>query len=196
MQWNKRDLNFLARSECPICRGEGSLESRNEAVQPCDCALRSAFRACYARFRDCANDGRALSRVSFDRTPTGRSNKGTWGLKREEYMADFELTARRSLSAPRHKLFRFHHILGASVSMCARRLRLSPEAAARAVAQIEIDLGRSFATMEPYSLYPLWDYFNGRSRTPVKASPVPMGRALEPWRLLSASSRGRQRLIA
>ena len=177
MDWNKRDLEFLARSNCSLCKGEGCTPSSQRVIRPCDCSLKGIFRACYARFRDCVNDGRSLSRVSFDRSPAGRSNRGMWGLKREEYMADFELVARRSLSQAEHRLFRFHHILGASEAMCAKRLGISTLAAKAAVQRLETKLGLAFVSIEPYALYPLYDYFNRIRSEPVKPCRLPAARA-------------------
>lgn len=197
MQCNKRDLGFLARLDCPLCGGMGYQEMKKRGPAPCDCALRNIFRACYARFRDCVEDGRALSRVNFERSANGRGNRGTWGLKREEFMADFELVARRSLSPGAHQLFRFHYILGASAAMCARRLRVTRSAIRYALERIEMGLGKAFASLQPYPLYPLSDYFNKRRAEPVKACPLPLGRATEPWLAIPVTSRKtRQRLIA
>jgi hypothetical protein len=154
------------------------------------------FRACYARFRDCVNDGRALSRVSFDRSPTGRSNRGMWGLKREEYMADFELVARRSLTPAEHRLFRFHHILGASEAMCAKRLGISALAAKKAIQRLEIRLGLAFASVQPYALYPLYDYFNRIRSEPVKPCLLPAARARTPVVPRFPVRQQSQRLIA
>jgi hypothetical protein len=100
-----------------------------------------------------------------------------WGLKREEFMADFELVARRSLSRAEHRLFRFHHILAASESMCAKRLRISPLTAKKAIQGIEAKLGLAFVSLEPYALYPLYDYFNRASIEPVKPCRLPAARA-------------------
>ncbi len=192
MECNNRDLAILARLDCPHCGGLGYGEFKRRGMLPCECALRNIFRACYARFRHCVQDARSLSRVNFERAPTGRSNRGSWGLKREEYMADFEIVARRTLSAPRYRLFRYHHILGASVLMCARRIGLPSTATHHAVDRIESSLGRAFATLQPYPLYPLSDYFKGRRAEPVKPCPLPVRSAqtVQPWLSIP---QGRQR---
>lgn len=83
-------------------------------------------------------------------------------------MADFELVARRSLSQAEHRLFRFHYILGASESMCAKRLGISIQASKKAIQHLEVKLGMAFAVLEPYALYPLYDYFNRFHSEPVK----------------------------
>lgn len=172
------------------------MPSNQRGIRPCTCSLKGIFRACYARFRDCVNDGRSLSRVSFDRSPTGRSNRGMWGLKREEYMADFELVARRNLSQSEYRLFRFHHILGASESMCAKRLGISTLVAKKAILRLETKLGASFVTLEPYALYPLYDYFNRLHSEPVKPCRLPAARARTSVVPHLPVHQQRQRLIA
>jgi len=103
-----------------------------------------------------------------------------WGLKREEYMADFELVARRNLSRAENQLFRFHHILGASEGMCAKRLGISTLAAKKAIQRIETKLGRTFVSLQPYALYPLYDYFNRIRSEPVQPCLLPPARARVP----------------
>ena len=196
MDWNKRDLAFLARSDCPLCKGGGCTPSNQRGIQPCDCSLKGIFRACYARFRDCVSDGRALSRVSFDRSPSGRSNRGMWGLKREEYMADFELVARRNLSQAEHRLFRFHHILAASEPMCAKRLGISTLAVKKAIQRLEARLGLVFVSIQPYALYPLYDYFNRIQPEPVKPCVLPLTRARTSTAPRLPMRQQRRRLIA
>lgn len=190
MQCNTRDLGLLARLDCPLCGGMGYQEFKKRGPVPCECAMRNVFRACYARFKDCVQDGRALSRVNFERSANGRGNRGTWGLKREEFMADFELVAQRSLEAGSHRLFRYRYILGASPAMCAKRLGVTRSAIRHALERIEMGLGRAFISLEPYPLYPLSDYFNKRRAEPVKACPLPPRRATEPW--LTIPTRGRR----
>ena len=71
------------------------------------------------------------SRVSYERNPSGRSQKGSWGRKDQEYMADFELTAKRVLDPWHLKLFRYHFVLGANAAMCCcptTRPSISPAA--------------------------------------------------------------------
>jgi hypothetical protein len=197
MQCNKRDLGYLARLNCPLCGGMGYEELKRQGVLPCKCALGNVFRACYARFRDCVHDGRALSRVRFERSANGHSNRGSWSLKREEYMADFELVARRTLKPGPYQLFRFHFILGASISMCSKRLGISRSATRHAVERIEGILGEVFVMLQPYPLYPLSDYFNNRRAEPVKACPLPPQRETEPWMAIPRGKPvNKRRLIA
>ena len=176
MDWNSSELGFLANLNCTICRGAGiRRKKRGEVIVPCRCALRAAFRACHARFRLCVESSRMRSRVSFERNPSGRSQKGSWGRKDQEYMADFELAAKRVLDPWHLKLFRYHFILGANASMCCRRLRVDRGGFFHAVYRIEAQLGEAFVKLRPYALYPPRDYFAVRMRE--------IGRAEETERL-------------
>jgi hypothetical protein len=95
-------------------------------------------------------------------------------------MADFALVARRSLSQAEHRLFRFHHILGASEAMCAKRLGISTLAAKKAIQRLETRLGVIFVSLQPYALYPLYDYFNKVRSEPVQPCRLPLARARTP----------------
>ncbi|MCB1022075.1 MAG: hypothetical protein H6509_09505 [Bryobacterales bacterium] len=159
MQWNANELGFLANQTCTICRGTGIRRHKRDHIVPCRCALRAAFRACHARFKLCVESSRMRSRVSYERNPSGRSHKGSWGRKDQEYMADFELTARRVLDPWHLKVFRFHFILGADAALCCRRLRVDRGGFFHAVYRIEALLGEAFVLLRPYALYPPRDYF-------------------------------------
>ncbi len=172
MDWSKRELEFLAHPSCPLCRGAGCGWDKQGRLRPCRCALRAIFRACYARFRTLVDSERSLSRVTLDRNPRG-SQRGVWGRKREEYIADFQLIARRTLDPWHSRLFRFHHMLGADVALCARRLRVSRAAVYHGVYRLEALLGLAFVVTEPYALYPLDDYFHKRSPEPIAAFDPP-----------------------
>jgi len=84
-----------------------------------------------------------LSRVSLE-PHVGRSRPSTWGRKDEEYIADFCLVARRTLSEFEYRLFRYHFLLGADWKLCARKLRIDRGNFFHAVYRIEQKLGRSF----------------------------------------------------
>jgi hypothetical protein len=134
---------------------------------PCNCVLRAIFRACYARFRHCAAKEKHISRISLDVVP-GRERSYIWGRKDEEYMADFILVSRRTLDEFESKLFRFHFLLGADWRLCCRKLNTDRGTFFHAVYRIEQKLGRVFRELEPYSLFPLDEYF----RNPVRSAPA------------------------
>jgi hypothetical protein len=97
----------------------------------------------------------------------GRQRPLTWGRKDEEYIADFCLVSRRNLEDFEYRLFRYHFLLGADWKLCCRRLGLDRGNFFHAVYRIEQKLGRVFRELEPYSLFPLDEYFHGPSRFQV-----------------------------
>jgi hypothetical protein len=164
MEWTRSETLALAAPACNTCRGLGLRTGRNDAKQPCNCVLRAIFRACFARFRDCVNREKYMSRVSLDPLPIGKDNRGAWGRKTEEYVADFSLVSRRSLTEGEYRLFRYHFLLGADWKLCCRRLEMERGNFFHAVYRIQQKLGRVFRELEPYALYPLDEYFHGQAR--------------------------------
>jgi hypothetical protein len=106
--------------------------------------------------------GKCRTQVSFERNPSGRSTRGAWGRKEEEYIADFELISRRSLDPVHHQIFRYHFLLGADCKLCCQRLGIDRGAFFHAIYRIEERLGKAFYQTEPYALYPPNDYFVAR----------------------------------
>ncbi len=76
-------------------------------------------------------------------------------------MADFCLVSRRALDDAEHRIFRFYFLLGADWKLSCRRLGMDRGNFFHAVYRIQQRLGRTFAELEPYSLYPLDEYFGG-----------------------------------
>jgi hypothetical protein len=76
-------------------------------------------------------------------------------------MVDFELVARRTLDEQEHKLFRFHFLLGADWRLCCARLKMTRGSFYHAVYRIQQKLGRAFRETQPYSLFPVDEYFGG-----------------------------------
>ena len=160
MEWNRTDTLPIADHSCTFCHGLGLRGGRLDAIQPCNCALRAIFRACYQRFEACANKEKSLSRVTLDGT-SPRSRRAVWGRKDEEFIADFLLVSKRTLNAAEHRVFRFHFLLGADWRLCCRQLRVEKGSFFHAIYRIEQKLGRVFRELQPYPLYPLDEYFNG-----------------------------------
>lgn len=163
MDWTRSEALALAMHNCAQCRGSGLRISRRGALSPCNCVLRSIFRICYDRFVRCSTQERFVSRITVE-PHAGRQRAGSWGRKDEEYIADFCLVARRTLDEFEHQLFRFHFLLGADWKLCTRRLGIERGNFFHAVYRIEQKLGRVFRELEPYSLFPLDEYFHGPSR--------------------------------
>jgi hypothetical protein len=79
-------------------------------------------------------------------------------------MADFCLVSRRALDDFEHRIFRFHFLLGADWKLCCRQLGIDRGTFFHAVYRIEQRLGRTFAELRPYPLFPLDEYFSGMVR--------------------------------
>jgi hypothetical protein len=134
---------------------------------PCNCVFRAIFRACYARFKQCASKEKHISRVSLEANP-GRQRKNVWGRKDEEFMADFVLVSRRTLSEYEYKLFKYHFLLGADWKLCCRKLGIDRGEFFHEVYRVQQKLGRTFRELEPYALFPLDEYFHGTQKIPVE----------------------------
>jgi hypothetical protein len=134
---------------------------RNEQDSPCKCVFRAIFRACYARFRDLAIQEKHLSRVKIEYYAHGKDSYTAYGRKVEEYLADFCLVSRRSLSGLEYDIFRFHFLLGADWKLCCTRLTIDRGMFFHSIYRIEQKLGRVFREVEPYGLFPLDEYFGG-----------------------------------
>jgi len=135
---------------------------------PCNCVLRAVFRSCYNRFRECAALGERISPVTLDFCP-GNEGGRVYSRRREEFISDFDLVSRRALHDFEYRLFRYHYLLGADWRLCCRQLRMPRGSFFHTIYRIEEKLGRIFAELKPYALYPLDEYFNGTVRRQTAA---------------------------
>jgi len=110
-----------------------------------------------------------VSRVSLEANP-GRHRKSVWGLKNEEYMADFILVSRRTLEEYEYIVFKYHFLLGANWNLCCRKLNVDRGTFFHEVYRIQQKLGRTFRELEPHALFPLDQYFNSRTKEPIEIS--------------------------
>ena len=65
------------------------------------------------------------------------------------------------LDESEHNLFRYYFLLGADWKLCSRQLKMDRGTVFHAIYRIEKRLGRAFAELEPYPLFPLSAYFAG-----------------------------------
>jgi len=91
-----------------------------------------------------------------------------YSRKREDFIADFCLVSRRALDDFEYRIFRFHFLLGADWKLCCRQLGVDRGTFFHTVYRIEHRLGRTFAELEPYSLYPVDEYFGGPIHEPAR----------------------------
>jgi hypothetical protein len=132
---------------------------------PCECVYRAIFRSCFSGFRE--DDDPHIGTVSWEFSPMG--GRRMYGRKREEYNADFCLVGGRVLTDADYEVFKLHFLLGADWRLCCRQLHMDRGSFYHAVYRIEERLGRVFAELEPYALYPVIEYFNG---TWTRAQPL------------------------
>jgi hypothetical protein len=87
-------------------------------------------------------------------------------------MADFCLVGRRTLEDIESRVFRIHFLLGADWKLCCRQLHIDRGTFFHHVYNIENRLGRVFAELTPYPLYPVAEYFSGMTRYDVPRAAV------------------------
>jgi len=163
MEWTRSETLALAQQSCTFCFGLGLRPGRAGMSTPCNCVFRAIFRACYEKFRLCVAKEKHMSRVSLEAN-MGQTRRAVWGLKDEEFTADFCLVSRRSLSLREHRIFRYHYLLGADWKLCCQKLCMERGAFFHEVYRIEQKLGRIFRELEPHALFPVDEYFNGTGR--------------------------------
>ena len=179
MEWNRTNTLALASQRCAYCHGLG-LRGLDGDI-PCDCVFRAIFRICYKRYVEYSTSERWLSQLSIS-THCGPNRRGTWGRKEEEYMADFNLTSRRELDDEEHRIFRFRFLLGADWRLCQRKLGMDRGTYFNLVYRIMKKLGRAFAEVEPYPLFPLSEYFYATDRSECSKALHPLPRRVQPIR--------------
>ena len=173
MEWTRSETIALGSNSCTLCHGFGLRLTEKRGIQvPCACVFRAIFRACYSRFRQCAEKEKYISQVSLQYFESGKASKRSWGRRDEEYMADFCLISKRELTETEYKIFRYHFLLGADWKLCCRQMAMDRGSFFHMVYRIQQKLGRSFRELEPYSLFPLDEYFGGGLRRATVSEPV------------------------
>lgn len=158
MKWNRSSAIGMAKATCATCNGWGMIESRNQEESPCHCVLRSVFRQCYNKFRQCALLADQTGNVTLNFCK-GFEGRRSFGRKREEFAADFCLVSQRVLEPEEYRIFRFHFLLGADWRLCCDRLKMDRGNFFHEIYRIEQKLGEAYSELEPYALFPLEHYF-------------------------------------
>jgi hypothetical protein len=173
MEWTRSETIGLATASCLRCKGLGLRERKREGPAACNCVFRTIFRACLRHFQLCVERQGRYTAVTLQQC-RGRERRVFWSLKNEDYMADFLLISKRMLTPGEYDIFRFHFLLGADWNLCCRRLGMDRGNFFHAVYRIQQRLGRAFAEIEPYPIYPVDEYFgtstNSDRKPPVRAA--------------------------
>lgn len=146
---------------CAVCHGTGW---RSEG-SVCLCVWRGVFRDVYGRFKYCAESGYHKP-ISLDGTSGPQGRRTGYGIRHAEFMADFCLIAKRTLTPLEHTMFKYHFLLGADWKLCGQKMGLNKGQCFKVIYRLTQKLGRTFATLEPYGLYPVDVYLSGSTRHP------------------------------
>lgn len=171
MEWTRSETLALALADCTHCRGLGLFIGKRGKPYPCKCVLRSIFRSCFRRFRECVEKEKHLSRTTLGYSP-GTGQRRTWSRKNEEYVVDFLKIAGRTLPPRLYTIFRIHYLMGADWRLCCRQFKMDRDFFFYTAYGIEQRLGRVFRELEPYALYPLDEYFHNVSIVERRATPI------------------------
>ena len=158
--WTRSEVIGIAKASCTFCHGYGMLPVLHGVQVPCNCVFRAIFRICHARYRECEVMAAHTNGLGLERGggPTGYR---LYSRKRQEFTADFDLVARRILVPDDYELFRLHHLGTADWRVCCRKLNVDRGTFFHRVYSVAASLGRMFAELRPYPLYPIRDYFGG-----------------------------------
>jgi hypothetical protein len=170
MQWKQSDLVALAMETCVVCDGYGVRTSYNGALTTCKCVYRSIFRICYGRFKSSAQRKESIGGPTLEHTSSVQT-RVNWARKHEEYVADFLLVTKRTLTPEEYRIFNYHFLLGAEWKLCCRKLNMQKGVFFHTLYRIMVKLGATYVDLEPYALYPVHDYFHG-SRNGVVCQPI------------------------
>jgi hypothetical protein len=160
MLWNRSTSIGIANAACTACQGIGIILDRHDAEAPCRCTLRAVFRSCFRCFAECVALGERTASVSWEPC-YGPIGGRIFSRKREEFIADFLGVAQRTLTECEYRIFRYTFLLGADYILCCQKLEMDRGTFFHTLYDIEEKLGRVYAELEPYPLYPLRDYFGG-----------------------------------
>ena len=171
MVWNRSTAIGIANAACTVCGGVGLIHDRADHDTPCDCVLRAIFRACYQGCLECVALRERTAAISWEPCHGPKGGR-MFSRKREEYIVDFLNVAQRHLQPLEHRLFRYHFVLGADSNLCTRKLQMDRGTFFHQLYRLEQKLGRVYAELKPYPLYPLREYFGGVAHRGVKAEPA------------------------
>jgi hypothetical protein len=160
--WDGVEARGLSLEGCSRCLGLGTVTVRGgEHSRPCGCVLRAVFNICLRRFRYCLCHQGSVRSVTLDHVGGGSKSSRCWGMRDQEYVADFVAVSRRALDPSGWRMFRFHFLLGAGWRLCCRRLGMDRGSFFHALYRMEHKLGRVYRELRPYPLFPLDEYFGG-----------------------------------
>jgi len=156
----------LSAVSCVTCHGTGWRPGKLGVPRTCECVARAVFRICLRRYDECRTMQGGSHGVCYEQS-SGPVPVRFHGMRREEYMADVELAARRVLLPEEWTLFRLHMLFKLDWRACSRIVHLDRGMFFHSVYRVETKLGMAFAGLKPYSLLPA-EYFKGHAVPPAE----------------------------
>ena len=151
--WPEEQLMMLARPACASCKGRGWVPVSDRA-EVCACVYRAVCRSSMEAYRN-APLRSVLVRWHMRR---GSRLMSTWSRPLEEFRADIERIVSRVLNRTEQRIWREHMVERREWREVAPRVGMDRGNFYHAVYRIEKKLGRAFAELRPYPLWPWWEY--------------------------------------
>lgn len=146
----------LAKPDCVFCHGLGIDPGSGKKIkrQICACVYRQVFRICLTRYLTLKDDMRTTAVIEVGRGAPNCTRPKT------EYLADFETVSARKLpSQELRNVFQYHFLQGGDWKFCIERMSIDKGRFFHLVYLAQEMLGREFATVQPFRLFPLDEYF-------------------------------------
>jgi hypothetical protein len=159
MEWTRSETIGLASASCVFCRGLGLRTLQASSSKPCGCVFRAIFRTVYDRYTLSLQRCGWSSGVTLDHVQ-GPKGFRTWSRRNEEFIADFILLAKRSLTPEEHRIFEFRFLERGDWKSAVQTLGIEKGVFFHMVYVIQEKLGKVFSETEPHSIYPVDEYFN------------------------------------
>ena len=153
--WTRKFI-ALAVEGCAKCGGTGARFGNRTHL--CGCVKRAIFDALHTKYHNIASRMEALSSCVPTAVIGGKESHFTWGMKNEEFSADFYLLAKRVLDAQHFRVFQLHIIDGWDWRYCCERLGINRGAFFHAVYRLQEAVGLAAVELRPYPLYPIDEY--------------------------------------
>jgi len=140
---------------CERCEGAGRVGTAAGCYwRPCGCVLREAFRSVWAKRAELLEAGPWMA--------VNANWAWSFSRRREEFLADAEMVARRALPGTARELFEMRAMKGLHWMGCARRMGLGRTEFFRAEGEMQERIGRAFAEE---GLFPAAQYFTRHSES-------------------------------
>lgn len=173
MKWDRGMVIGIAKASCVFCHGYGLKPIIGNNWSPCECVYRKVFRICLAKFHSMKHRT-FYSGVDWSRIGS-KSIKRCYGRRCEEFSADFYVVAKRELSDFDWRLFKLHMIGERNSTECVPVLGCNKTFFYKAVYRIEEQMGKVYAELQPYRLFPLSEYFSSCEPRELLPKMTPQG---------------------